>query len=150
MLRLRDYQRASLDALAAAWGRGGGDAAAPGHLVVLPTGAGKTFVAQLAMRDTPRSTLICVPTLDLLQQWYSGLVAAFPQQALKQSCCSQATQARCCHRRHVKEVEVRTAACCDRRAERKIRYPHPVVVIEVAEQKLTGLAVGSSRLVDQR
>ncbi|ADV68790.1 DEAD/DEAH box helicase family protein [Deinococcus maricopensis] len=47
-------------------------------LVVLPTGAGKTLVAQLAMRDTPRPTLICVPTLDLLHQWYSGLLAAFP------------------------------------------------------------------------
>lgn len=46
--------------------------------VELPTGAGKTLVAQLALRDTPRSALICVPTLDLLQQWYSGLVAAFP------------------------------------------------------------------------
>ncbi|PNY80450.1 DEAD/DEAH box helicase family protein [Deinococcus koreensis] len=47
-------------------------------VVQLPTGAGKTFLAQLALRDTPRSTLVCVPTLDLLQQWYSGLVAAFP------------------------------------------------------------------------
>lgn len=47
-------------------------------VVVLPTGAGKTLVAHLALRDTPRSALICVPTLDLLQQWYSGLVAAFP------------------------------------------------------------------------
>ncbi|MGY2896918.1 superfamily II DNA or RNA helicase [Deinococcus sp. UYEF24] len=46
--------------------------------VILPTGGGKTLVAQLAMRDTPRSTLICVPTLDLLQQWYSGLLSAFP------------------------------------------------------------------------
>ncbi|GGJ86897.1 helicase [Deinococcus aquiradiocola] len=47
-------------------------------VIVLPTGAGKTLVAQLAMRDTPRSTLICVPTLDLLHQWYAGLLAAFP------------------------------------------------------------------------
>jgi superfamily II DNA or RNA helicase len=47
-------------------------------VVVLPTGAGKTLVAQLAMRDTPRSALICVPTLDLMQQWYAGLLAAFP------------------------------------------------------------------------
>ncbi|GGM54455.1 helicase [Deinococcus arenae] len=47
-------------------------------VVVLPTGAGKTLVAQLALRDTPRSALICVPTLDLLQQWYAGLTAAFP------------------------------------------------------------------------
>lgn len=47
-------------------------------VVVLPTGAGKTLVAQLALRDTPRSALICVPTLDLLHQWYAGLLAAFP------------------------------------------------------------------------
>lgn len=47
-------------------------------MVVLPTGSSKTFVAQLAMRGTPRSTLICVPTIDLLHQWYSGLLAAFP------------------------------------------------------------------------
>ncbi|WP_370657443.1 DEAD/DEAH box helicase family protein [Deinococcus sp. KNUC1210] len=47
-------------------------------VVVLPTGAGKTLVAQLAMRDTPRSTLITVPTIDLLEQWYTGLLAMFP------------------------------------------------------------------------
>ena len=47
-------------------------------VAVLPTGAGKTYLAQLAMRDTPRSTLITVPTLDLMEQWYSGLIAAFP------------------------------------------------------------------------
>lgn len=57
----------------AAWKRAGRRG-----VVVLPTGAGKTLVAQLAMRDTPRSTLICVPTLDLLHQWYAGLLAAFP------------------------------------------------------------------------
>lgn len=47
-------------------------------VVEVPTGGGKTFIAQMALRDTPRSALICVPTLDLMAQWYSGLVAAFP------------------------------------------------------------------------
>ncbi|HAJ62409.1 MAG TPA: helicase, partial [Cyanobacteria bacterium UBA8543] len=32
-------------------------------VVVLPTAAGKTYLAQLAMQATPRSTLIVVPTL---------------------------------------------------------------------------------------
>jgi len=47
-------------------------------VVVLPTAAGKTYLAQLAMQATPRSTLIIVPTLDLMHQWYAHLVAAFP------------------------------------------------------------------------
>ena len=47
-------------------------------VVVLPTGSGKTYVAQLAMAATPRSTLVMVPTLDLLHQWYANLEAAFP------------------------------------------------------------------------
>ena len=47
-------------------------------VVVLPTGAGKTYLAQLAMQATPRHTLILVPTLDLMHQWYAGLLAAFP------------------------------------------------------------------------
>jgi superfamily II DNA or RNA helicase len=45
---------------------------------VLPTAAGKTYLAQLAMQATPRSTLIVVPTLDLMHQWYAHLRAAFP------------------------------------------------------------------------
>lgn len=44
----------------------------------VPTGGGKTLIAQLALKDTPRSALICVPTLDLMAQWYAGLLAAFP------------------------------------------------------------------------
>jgi len=44
---------------------------------VLPTGAGKSFVAQLAIRDADRSALVVVPTLDLMAQWYEGLLAAF-------------------------------------------------------------------------
>ncbi|HBE57114.1 MAG TPA: helicase, partial [Cyanobacteria bacterium UBA11366] len=47
-------------------------------VVVLPTAAGKTYLAQLAMESTPRSTLVVVPTLDLMHQWYAQLEAAFP------------------------------------------------------------------------
>ena len=47
-------------------------------VVVLPTGAGKTFLAQLALQTTARSTLIVVPTNDLLHQGYAALLAAFP------------------------------------------------------------------------
>ena len=47
-------------------------------VVVLPTGSGKTYLAQLAMESTPRSTLIIVPTLDLMHQWYANLQSAFP------------------------------------------------------------------------
>ncbi len=47
-------------------------------VVVLPTAAGKTYLAQLAMEATPRSTLITVPTLDLMHQWYAHLEKAFP------------------------------------------------------------------------
>ncbi|WP_232629008.1 DEAD/DEAH box helicase [Methylobacterium sp. Leaf118] len=46
MLRLRDYQRAALDALHGHWQAGGG----PG-LVVLPTGAGKALVIAALIRD---------------------------------------------------------------------------------------------------
>ncbi len=51
-------------------------------VVEVPTGGGKTLIAQLALRDTPRSALICVPTLDLMAQWYAGLVAAFPDASI--------------------------------------------------------------------
>jgi superfamily II DNA or RNA helicase len=47
-------------------------------VVVLPTAAGKTYLAQLALQSKPCSTLIVVPTLDLMHQWYAHLVAAFP------------------------------------------------------------------------
>ena len=47
-------------------------------VVVLPTAAGKTYLAQLAMEAVPRSALITVPTLDLMHQWYAHLEAAFP------------------------------------------------------------------------
>ncbi len=47
-------------------------------VVVLPTAAGKTYLALLAMQATPRSTLIVVPTIDLMHQWYAQLLATFP------------------------------------------------------------------------
>jgi superfamily II DNA or RNA helicase len=47
-------------------------------LVVLPTAAGKTYLAHLALQATQRSALILVPTLDLMHQWYAGLLATFP------------------------------------------------------------------------
>ncbi|MBE9115837.1 DEAD/DEAH box helicase family protein [Lusitaniella coriacea LEGE 07157] len=47
-------------------------------VVVLPTAAGKTYLAQLAMESTKRSTLVLVPTLDLMHQWYAQLEVAFP------------------------------------------------------------------------
>ncbi len=48
-------------------------------VVILPTGSGKSFLAMLAMQRTQRSTLICVPTLDLMHQWYANLSEAFPE-----------------------------------------------------------------------
>ncbi len=63
------HQQEALDAWVAANRQG---------VVVLPTAAGKTYLAQMAMQATPRSTLITVPTLDLMHQWYAHLKAAFP------------------------------------------------------------------------
>jgi superfamily II DNA or RNA helicase len=62
------HQQNALDAWQAAKGRG---------LVVLPTGAGKTHVAELAIMAVRRSTLIVVPTIDLMVQWRAGLGTAF-------------------------------------------------------------------------
>ncbi len=46
-------------------------------VVVLPTGAGKSYVAERVIAEARRSTLVVVPTLDLLSQWYGNLRAAF-------------------------------------------------------------------------
>jgi superfamily II DNA or RNA helicase len=46
-------------------------------VVVLPTGSGKTFMAQLAMERLGRPALVVTPTLDLMQQWYGVLSTAF-------------------------------------------------------------------------
>ncbi|MGF1472159.1 MAG: DEAD/DEAH box helicase family protein [Rubrobacteraceae bacterium] len=67
-LEPRPYQKEAL----AAWRQSG-----LRGVVVLPTGAGKTAVAVRAMERAGRSTLVVVPTLALLKQWYSVLSDAF-------------------------------------------------------------------------
>ena len=51
-------------------------AAGSAGVVVLPTGAGKTLVAAMAIHETGLWTLAVVPTLDLLQQWRTALASA--------------------------------------------------------------------------
>lgn len=64
----RPYQQEALRAWQQNQGRG---------VVVLPTGAGKTHVALMAMLQRPRSTLVVAPTLDLVRQWYDLLKNTF-------------------------------------------------------------------------
>ena len=64
----RTYQREALDAWTAAGSRG---------VVVLPTGAGKTLLAILAMERVGRPTLVVVPTIDLMHQWHDELTTHF-------------------------------------------------------------------------
>jgi superfamily II DNA or RNA helicase len=64
----RPFQTEALDA----WKRGGCRG-----VVVLPTGAGKTQLAMMAIDDRRRSTLVVAPTLDLVRQWYDILRATF-------------------------------------------------------------------------
>src|SRR5579859_6354158 len=51
-------------------------AAGSAGVVVLPTGAGKTLVAAMAIHETRLWTLAVVPTLDLLQQWRTALASS--------------------------------------------------------------------------
>jgi len=44
---------------------------------VLPTGSGKSFLAQLIIQSVGRSTLVLAPTIDLILQWHKGLSEAF-------------------------------------------------------------------------
>jgi superfamily II DNA or RNA helicase len=46
-------------------------------VIILPTGAGKSLVAQMAIESAGRSTLIVVPTIDLMNQWYDLLLSSF-------------------------------------------------------------------------
>ena len=46
-------------------------------LIVLPTGSGKSFVAELVMAEVRRDTLVIAPTLDLVDQWIRRLDKAF-------------------------------------------------------------------------
>jgi superfamily II DNA or RNA helicase len=64
----RPFQSEALSAFRKAQGRG---------LVVLPTGAGKSHVAVLAIEDRRRSALVVAPTLDLVRQWYDLLRTSF-------------------------------------------------------------------------
>lgn len=48
-------------------------------VVVLPTGAGKSQVAVMAIDHKRRSTLVVVPTLDLVRQWYDLLRTTFEE-----------------------------------------------------------------------
>ncbi len=64
----RPFQTEALEAWRRHRGRG---------VVALPTGAGKSYMAQLAIDAVQRSTLVVVPTLDLVRQWYDQLRSAF-------------------------------------------------------------------------
>jgi len=64
----RPYQSEAVDTWWSAGRRG---------VVVLPTGAGKSFVAELCIARANRSALVVAPTIDLVSQWYDGLRRAF-------------------------------------------------------------------------
>lgn len=46
-------------------------------ICVLPTGSGKSYVAAMIIEAIKRSTLIVVPTIDLLLQWHKNLSNCF-------------------------------------------------------------------------
>lgn len=64
----REYQREAVDRWLAAGRRGS---------VVLPTGAGKTLVALLAIEAAGTGALVVVPTRALVAQWFTQLADAF-------------------------------------------------------------------------
>lgn len=67
-LKIRDYQKKAISAWEDCNHRG---------TVILPTGSGKTIVALCAIEKLQVSTLIIVPTLDLVDQWKKVIENAF-------------------------------------------------------------------------
>ncbi len=64
----RPYQRQALEAWIQAGKRG---------VIVLPTGTGKSFVAEMAISRVQRSTLVVAPTINLMTQWAELLSSSF-------------------------------------------------------------------------
>lgn len=71
-LRIQKEPRPFQAEAVAAWNRAGGRG-----VVVLPTGAGKSYAALMAIHEKLRSTLVVAPTLDLVRQWYDLLRSSF-------------------------------------------------------------------------
>ncbi len=46
-------------------------------VVVLPTGTGKTHLANMAIEKAGRPALVITPTIDLMNQWYDELTMSF-------------------------------------------------------------------------
>lgn len=67
-LALRPYQKQAVTAWLDAKGRGS---------VSLPTGSGKTWMALKCMEQMDTSTLVVMPTIDLMNQWYDLVSDAF-------------------------------------------------------------------------
>lgn len=67
-VELRPYQKAALNAWLEANKKG---------VIVLPTAAGKTYIALKAIEKLNVATLVVVPTLDLLDQWRQHLSTQF-------------------------------------------------------------------------
>ncbi len=63
-IKLRSYQEKALES----WLK------TKRGIIVLPTGSGKTHVALKAISHLKQSTLIIVPTIDLIDQWYKSIV----------------------------------------------------------------------------
>jgi len=67
----RDYQREAV----AAWRQNNRCGT-----IVLPTGTGKSFVAELCIAEAKRATLVVAPTIDLVNQWTMLLEKAFKRE----------------------------------------------------------------------